>query len=91
MINQDGKKILIPPIKTAKNRGCLKLLTPLITLLLMHVEPSIKLAKIISKNCGITFNDARFVITALKRKKYFSDKSSKNQQSITKFFGKKDV
>ena len=55
------------------------------------IDKRIKLAKIISKNCGITFNDARFVITALKRKKYFSDKSSKNQQSITKFFGKKDV
>ena len=46
-----------------------------------------KIAKIISKNCNISFNDARFVITALKRKKFFRDKSFRTQQSITKFFG----
>jgi len=55
------------------------------------IDKRIKLAKIISKSCHITFNDARFVITALKRKKYFSGKSSKSQQSIMKFFGNKDM
>jgi pentatricopeptide repeat protein len=55
-----------------------------------QVDKRIKLAKIISKKCNISFNDARFVITALKRKKFFSDKTSHSQQSITKFFGKKE-
>ena len=35
------------------------------------ISQRIKLAKIISKNCDISFNDARFVITSLKRKKNF--------------------
>ena len=52
------------------------------------VDQRIKLAKIISKNCNISFNDARFVITSLKRKKYFKGASDSKQKSITDFFKK---
>ena len=50
------------------------------------VDQRIKLAKIISKNCDISFNDARFIITSLKRKKYFKSNTGKKQKSITDFF-----
>jgi len=36
--------------------------------------PRIKLAKDISKNCSISFDDARYIITNLKKTKYFSEK-----------------
>mgnify|MGYP001201433035 CR=1 FL=1 len=52
------------------------------------VNQRIKLAKIISKNCNISFNDARFIITSLKRKKYFDNKSKKRQLKIENFFKK---
>jgi len=43
------------------------------------VKQRIKLAKIISKHCNIPFNDARFIITSLKRQKYFNN-SNKNEK-----------
>ena len=52
------------------------------------IEKRNKLAKIISKNCNISFNDARFIITSLKRKKYFSSINDNKQKSITDFFKK---
>jgi len=38
----------------------------------------IKLAKIISKNCDITFDDSRFIITNLKKTKFLSNNDSIN-------------
>ena len=52
------------------------------------VSQRIKLAKIISKNCNISFNDARFIITSLKRKKYFKNNPKKTQLKIENFFKK---
>ena len=54
------------------------------------VEQRIKLAKIISKNCGISFNDARYIITSLKRQKYFNDckNNISKQTKISDFFKK---
>ena len=52
------------------------------------VSQRIKLAKIISKNCDISFNDARFVITSLKRKKFFNKNGDTKQLKIENFFNK---
>ena len=46
----------------------------------------IVLAKKISKECQISFNDARYIITNLKRAKYFSDKSDNRQNKIESYF-----
>ena len=55
------------------------------------IEQRIKLAKIISKECSISFNDARYVITSLKRQKYFSSNSSLSKQTkISNYFKIKD-
>lgn len=51
------------------------------------IDQRIKLAKIISKECKISFNDARFVITSLKRQKYFSSSAGLSKQTkISNFF-----
>ena len=41
-----------------------------------HVKeyPRIKLAKNIAKNCNITFNESRYIITNLKKIKFFGKK-----------------
>ena len=44
----------------------------------------IKMAKQISKNCDVNFKDARYIITHLKRKKFFDTFS--NQSKMTDFF-----
>ena len=44
----------------------------------------IKMAKLITKNCDVNFKDARYIITHLKRKKFFDTFSS--QSKMTDFF-----
>ena len=46
----------------------------------------IKLAKTISSKCNITFNDARYIITNLKKTKFLIDQNMNQQKSITDFF-----
>ncbi len=49
-------------------------------------EPRIKLAKIISRGCHISFNDARFIITSLKREGYLpKDDAKTSSQGLDKF------
>jgi pentatricopeptide repeat protein len=50
----------------------------------MIIKQRIKLAKIISKNCNIPFNDARFIITSLKRQKYFNNSNKNEKKTMTK-------
>ncbi len=51
-------------------------------------EGRIKLAKSISKGCNISFNDARFVITALKREGYLTNNKMevKTMKSVDSYF-----
>jgi hypothetical protein len=46
----------------------------------------IKLAKKISKGCKISFNDARYIITHLKRIKFFSTIENTKSKKITDYF-----
>jgi len=46
----------------------------------------IKLAKNISNNCNISFDDARYIITHLKKTKFLIDYNVNYQKSITDFF-----
>ena len=50
--------------------------------------PRIKLAKTISKDCSITFNDARYIITSLKRDGYFKKNINGNQHTLDYYFNK---
>ncbi len=53
----------------------------------IDLDNRISLAKLISKNVNISFNDARYIITYLKRTQYFN-KNQKNlkQNTILKYF-----
>jgi hypothetical protein len=46
----------------------------------------IKLAKTLSTNCNIKFDDARYIITNLKRTKFLIDRNTNQQKCITDFF-----
>ena len=46
----------------------------------------IKMAKNISTNCDITFDDVRYIITNLKKTKFLVDKNVEQQKCITDFF-----
>ncbi len=49
-------------------------------------EPRIKLAKIISRGCHISFNDARYIITSLKREGFLpKDVVKSSSQGLDKF------
>lgn len=49
-------------------------------------EPRIKLAKIISRGCHISFNDARYIITSLKREGFLpKDVIKSSSQGLDKF------
>ncbi len=50
------------------------------------ITDRIKLAKNISKNCNISFKDARYIVTHLKRTKFLCKFT--NQNKITDFFSK---
>ena len=53
-----------------------------------HIKeyPRIKLAKTISKKCGISFNDSRYIITNLKKTKFLVQND--NQKTILSYFNK---
>ena len=48
----------------------------------LKTEPRIKLAKAISKGCNISFNEARYVITGLKRDKFLLNIHEKSFNSV---------
>lgn len=48
----------------------------------------IKMAKNISHNCNLKFDDVRYIITNLKKTKFLVNKTVEQQQSITDFFKK---
>lgn len=50
------------------------------------IDNRIELSKKISKNCGISFNDARYIVTSLKRSKFFEKNISKKQNKIESYF-----
>ena len=52
------------------------------------IENRIALAKNISKNCNISFNDARYIITNLKRTKFLDKQRTKKQNTIESYFKK---
>ena len=47
-------------------------------------QPRIKLANDISKGCNITFNEARYIITSLKREGYLKTVSNSTQKETSK-------
>ena len=46
----------------------------------------IKMAKNISNNCNLKFDDVRYIITNLKKTKFLVNKNVEQQKSITDFF-----
>ena len=46
----------------------------------------IKMAKVISSNCNVEFDNVRYIITNLKKTKFLTDKNMDQQKSITDFF-----
>lgn len=51
----------------------------------IDIDNRIKLAKLISKNVNIPFNDARYIITNLKKTNYFKNLSPKNNTILDYF------
>jgi hypothetical protein len=55
---------------------------------LKSIQNKIKLAKNISKNCGISIKNARYIITNLKKTKFLTPYNIHNQNTILNYFKK---